>query len=124
MRQLLLSIALALFASSTSFAETYVVLPDGTGDFPTIQAGLDAVVPGDVIELTAGTYTGDGNRDLDFLGKDVTVRSQTGDPATCVLDGGGSETDPHKVFHLRNGETGQALLEGIQITGGRSGEAP
>jgi len=124
MRQVLLSICLSLFASSTSSAETYVVRPDGTGDFPTIQAALDAVAGGDVIELTDGTFTGDGNRDLDFLGKDVTVRSQTGDPATCVLDGGGSATDPHRVFHFRNGETGRALLEGIQITGGWNDTPP
>lgn len=124
MRQLLLSISLFLFASSTASAETYVVRPDGTGDFPTIQAALDAVSPGDVIELTNGVFTGDGNRDLDFLGKDVTVRSQAGDPATCVLDGGGSPAEPHRVFHLRHGETGSALLEGIKITGGWNDEPP
>jgi predicted outer membrane repeat protein len=124
MRQLLLSISLLLFASSTSSAETYVVRPDGTGDFPTIQAGLDAVAPGDVIDLAAGSYTGDGNRDLDFLGKDVIVRSQTGDPASCVLDGGGSETDPHRVFHFRSGETERALLQGIRITGGWNDTPP
>jgi predicted outer membrane repeat protein len=124
MRPRLFSICLFLFASSASSAETYVVRPDGSGDFPTIQAALDSIAPGDVIELTDGTFTGDGNRDLDFLGKDVTVRSQTGDPAACVLDGGGSETDPHRVFHFRNGETGNALLEGIQITGGWNDESP
>jgi predicted outer membrane repeat protein len=124
MRRRLLSICLFLLASSTSSAEIYVVRPDGTGDFPTIQAGLDAVAPGDVIELTDGTFTGDGNRDLDFLGKDVIIRSQSGNPAPCVLDGGGSEADPHRVFHFRNGETGRALLEGIQITGGWNDESP
>ncbi len=120
-----LSLTLTLVGGAfPSSATTYVVRPDGTGDFPTIQAALDAVAPDDVIELAAGTFTGDGNRDLDFLGKDVTVRSQTGDPATCVLDGGGSETDPHRVFHFRNGETGRALLEGIQITGGWNDTPP
>ena len=40
-------------------AETYVVTPDGTGDFPTIQTAIDAAGDGDIIELTDGTFTGD-----------------------------------------------------------------
>lgn len=44
----------------------YVVSPDGTGAFPTIQEAIDAIPQGSVIELTDGIFTGDGNRDLDF----------------------------------------------------------
>ncbi len=31
-------------------AETYLINPEGTGDFPTIQAAIDAVVDGKVLD--------------------------------------------------------------------------
>jgi hypothetical protein len=37
-------------------ATTYLVTPDGTGDYPTIQLAVDAVVDGDIIELTPRTF--------------------------------------------------------------------
>ncbi len=49
---------------------------------PTIQAALDAAVAGDVIAVAPGTYT----EDIDFHGKDVTLRSSAG-PATTRIDG-------------------------------------
>ncbi len=75
-------------------ATTYLVTPDGTGDYPTIQLAVDAVVDGDIIELTPGTFTGDGNRDVDYLGRAITIRSQSGDPAGCVIDCEGTASDP------------------------------
>jgi predicted outer membrane repeat protein len=100
------------------FAATYEVTPDGTGDFPTIQAALDAAGPDDIIELTPGTFIGDGNRDLDYLGKAVTIRSATGDPATCVLDCQGSETEPHRGFRFHSGELATATLSGVSVVHG------
>jgi pectin methylesterase-like acyl-CoA thioesterase len=35
-------------------ADVFVVSPDGSGDFPTIQAAVDAASDGDDIELTDG----------------------------------------------------------------------
>ncbi len=76
------------------------------------------MVAGDIIELADGTFTGDGNRDIDFAGKDVTVRSQSGDPTTCVIDCGGSETDPHRGFIFQTAETTASLIEDLTITNG------
>ena len=42
---------------------------DGSGDYPTIQAAIDDSNDSDVIILAPGTYTGAGNRDIDFKGK-------------------------------------------------------
>ena len=64
MRIVILLAGMTLLLISVAAAETYVVKPDGTGDFPTIQAAIDAAYHGDVIELTDGVFTGDGNRDL------------------------------------------------------------
>jgi hypothetical protein len=76
----------------------YVVNPDGTGDFPTIQAAVDGVGHGDYIELTDGVFRGPGNRDI--TGDLFWIRSQSGDPGSCIIDCEGTEADPHRGFHL------------------------
>lgn len=67
-------------------AATITVLPDGTGDHPTIQAAVNAATSGDTILLGDGTFTGTGNRDVRWEGKDLHVRSASGNPAACVID--------------------------------------
>ncbi|MBU2689787.1 MAG: right-handed parallel beta-helix repeat-containing protein [Candidatus Eisenbacteria bacterium] len=98
-------------------ATTTIVKPDGTGDFPTIQAAIDAALEGDIIELTDGTFTGDGNRDMDYLGKAITVRSQGGNPETCLIDCEGSQSEPHGAIEFSGGEGASSILEGITIRG-------
>ncbi|MCK4303686.1 MAG: hypothetical protein KAY24_05550, partial [Candidatus Eisenbacteria sp.] len=107
-----------LFWIGVAAAETYTVRPDGTGDYPTIQTAIDAVVDGDVIELTDGTFYGDGNRDLDYLGKAITVRSQSGIQLGSIIDCEGSEVEPHRGFWFHSGETAGTVLEGITIHNG------
>jgi parallel beta-helix repeat protein/predicted outer membrane repeat protein len=97
-------------------ATTYVVKPDGTGDFPTIQAAINAAVDGDVIELADGIFTGGGNRDIDYLGKAITVRSQSGDPNACIIDCEGTIDVPHRGFNFESGEGSGSVLQGVTIT--------
>ncbi len=66
------------------------------GDFPTIQAGVDAALSGDTIYLAATTYTGDGNRDIDFMGKAITIIGAGVD--STIIDLEGTESDPHRAF--------------------------
>lgn len=106
------------FVSAPVHGMTYVIRPDGTGDFPTIQAAIDACEDDDIVELTDGTFTGDGNRDIDFLGKAITVRSQSGNPEVCTIHCEGSETDPHRGFIFKDLGTATATLEGVSIKGG------
>ncbi|MCK4512498.1 hypothetical protein KAW64_12215, partial [bacterium] len=61
----LLIIVSSLPMCSPATAATYLIEPNGSGDYETIQAALDAVTGGDIIELAAGTFRGDGNRDID-----------------------------------------------------------
>ena len=98
-------------------ATTYTVRPDGTGDFPTIQAAIDAAVHGDVIELTNGTFRGPGNRDIDYRGKAITVRSQSGSPEACVIDCEGRPSEPHRGFHF-DGDGEGGVLDGVTVTNG------
>ena len=112
------SCGLLLLAAAAS-ADTYVVDADGTGDFPTIQDAIDAASDNDVVELLDGTYTGDGNRDIDFHGKAITVRSQSGDPLSCVIDCEGTALEPHRGFHFHTLETSASVVRGVTVTNGR-----
>jgi len=103
---------------------TYLVRPDGTGDFPTIQAAIDAAGVGDTILLAEGTFRGTGNRDLDYHGKAVTVRSASGDPEGCIIDCQGTQTSQHRGFYFHSGEGTGSVLEGVTITGGWIGFSP
>jgi hypothetical protein len=101
---------------------TIIVRADGSGDEPTIQAALNAAVAGDEVVLEPGTYTGNGNRDIDFLGKAVTLRStDPNDPnvvAGTVIDCQGSPENLHRGFKFVSGEDGNSVLDGLTITGG------
>ena len=46
-----------LLWSTAALAATWFVAPDGTGDFTSIQAALDASGSGDAIVVAAGTYS-------------------------------------------------------------------
>jgi hypothetical protein len=116
-RQVILLTMCLLLTSSVS-ATTHVIRPDGSGDFPTIQAAIDAAASGDVIELTDGSFEGDGNRDMDYLGKAITIRSQSGNPQSCVVDVQGAPGEPHRAFRFHSGEGSAAVLSGIGFRGG------
>jgi len=52
------------------------------GDSTAIQAAIDGAVDGDTVLVTDGVYTGNGNRDLDFVGKRIILRSENGPEVT------------------------------------------
>ncbi|MCK4681199.1 C10 family peptidase, partial [bacterium] len=103
------------------FPEPAIMLSaDGSGDYASIQDAVDAVdaaAPGMLIKLHDGTYSGPGNRDIDFGGKAVTVRSHHRDPQTCVVDAGGSESDPHRGVLFTSSETSETVLQDVWLTG-------
>jgi predicted outer membrane repeat protein len=111
---MLTMIFLLTIPASTGAAHTYLVQPDGSGDFPTIQQAVDAAVEGDIIELGPGTFTGPGNRNIQVLGPALTMRSQNLDPANCTIDC----QDAGRGFLIEEGLGGTIGLEGITITRG------
>ncbi len=117
LRRLVLGI-IAACATATVAPQgaTYVVNPQGTGDFPTIVEALAAAEGGDRIELADGVFEGPGNHNLDFNGKAIIVCSQSGDPTTCIIDCQGSEAEPHRGFIFQNDEGAESVLIGFTVT--------
>ena len=97
---------------------------DGSQEHPfdAIQEAIDIAEFEGTVIILSGTYTGEGNRDIDFKGKTITVRStDPNDPsvvAETVIDCNGSEADPHRGFVFNNYETHQSIVAGLTITGG------
>jgi len=73
--------------ATESNVANWQVRPDETGDFPTIQAAVFGAVHWDTVTLFSGTYTGPGNRNVDFLGKAIVVTSES-DPGWAYDSGG------------------------------------
>lgn len=84
---------------------------DGTqgNPFCRIQRAIDLAADGDTILVLPGSY----RENLDFLGKDITVRSTDG-PETTVIDAGFNSSAV--IFHT--GEERDAVLEGFTLTNG------
>jgi hypothetical protein len=102
---------------SIAAGRTIYVDDDGPADFNTIQAAIDDSNDGDTIIVADGIYTGEGNRDIDFLGKAITVRS-TGGPRTCIINCQGQRWTEHRGFSFQNGEGPESVLSGLTITNG------
>ena len=87
------------------------------GQFPTIQAGIDAAVNGDEVIISPGTYIGPGNRDIDFKGKAITVKSESG-PKDTIIDCNGTFSETHRGFWFHCGERATSVIEGLTIKNG------
>ena len=83
------------------------------GNQPTIQAGIDAAEDGDTVLVADGTYTGEGNKNLDFKGKDIKVTSENGHE-NCIIDC----EDDGRGFYFHSGETEDSVVSGFTITNG------
>ncbi len=84
---------------------------------PTIQDAIDNSWDGGTVWVADGIYTGDGNRDIDFRARAITVRSENG-PQHCIIDCNGTEADSHRGFHFHSGEDVNSVLNGFTITNG------
>jgi hypothetical protein len=96
---------------------------------PTVQAAIIHADAHDEIEIPPGTYTGPGNRDLDFGGKALTVcSSDPNDPnvvAATILkcnpdDPNDPSYGPHRGFSFYSAEDANSVVAGLTITNGYS----
>ena len=103
------SIVLSLFCVNTqTFAATIHVPADQL----TIQSGINTAKNGDTVLVADGIYKGEGNVNIDFKGKQITVKSQNG-PESTIID---CERKPDiHGFIFQNRETNDTVLEGFTI---------
>jgi hypothetical protein len=104
---------LILGSAAVANGATWHVIPGGGGDATTIQAGINLASNGDVVLVAPGTYTGAGNRNISFNGKNITVTSETGAQFTTI-----DCQNAAQAFLFQNGETASAVLEGFTIKNG------
>jgi hypothetical protein len=84
-----------------------------SGLYPTIQAAIDSATVGDTVLVAPGTYSGPGNQDLDFNGKDVVLLSEETAVATTIACSGTS-----RAMLFASGETSASVVDGFTFTGG------
>jgi len=90
-------------------------LEDGSVGHPydAIQEGINVAAGGDTVRVEDGTYTGDGNRDLDFGGKAILLRSRRGARVTIInCEGLG------RGFSFHSGESELSVINGFTIRRG------
>ena len=103
-------VCFSLFSPLT-FAATINVPADN----PTIQAGIDAAENGDTVLVDDGIYKGEGNVNIDFKGKSITVKSRHGAETTIIDCEEKLETSG---FTFQNSETNTSVLDGFTIKNG------
>jgi FlgD Ig-like domain/Right handed beta helix region len=98
-------------------ARTLIIEADGSGDYPTIQAGITVAVHHDTLLVMPGTYY----ESISYEGKKITIGSKyltTGDESwieQTIIDG---STYPTSVVVFASNEESQSILAGLTITGG------
>ena len=105
----MLLLASLLFPRSSASAAIWRVDATGGGDFSTIQAAINASAAGDEVVVEPGSYV----ETVDFLGKNVLVRSANG-PEQTDINGGGAAG----CVRFTHGESAGAVLDGFTLTGG------
>ena len=73
MQRVLIIAAAVLLTAACANAGTVTVNWNGTGDYETIQEGMDAAADGDTVLIAPGTYTGEQNRGLLFRNRRVPL---------------------------------------------------
>jgi Right handed beta helix region len=106
---------LALLAAAVpASARTWYILPDGSGDAPTIQAGVDSSADGDTVLVAPGNYF----ERVSINGQGITLRSDLGPQATTIS--GGGEPSLWPVVTIHDWHHVGPVVEGFTITGGNT----
>jgi len=100
-------------------AQTIIVDDNAPADFNNIQAAIDNANNADTIILQPGTYTGPGNRNIDFHGKAITLRSTDPDDPTIVNATVIDCQYAARAFNFHTAEQLDTVIAGLTITKGR-----
>ncbi len=105
MRRLAIAFGLILFACQASGLTLLVPT-----EYPNIQNAINSTAPGDSVLVLPGIYSGPGFTHLNYLGKDIVVRSRDGSAATTL-----ELFDYEPGVTLGSAETLAAVFEGFTI---------
>jgi len=94
-------------------ARIWTIFVDGSGDAPTVQAGIDQGSSGDTVLVHPGTYF----EAINFRGKNLVLKSTNG-PTQSTLDASGIGA---RVVTFPSGEQRTAVISGFTLTGGTGG---
>ena len=103
------TVVIVVCAASAAWAATLHV----PGDFDEIADAIAAAANGDTVLVHPGTYTGAGNRALDFGGKSLALVADGG-PEVTVIDCEGAD----RGLYFHTGEDNTSVVSGFTIRNG------
>ncbi|MBL8880358.1 MAG: hypothetical protein JNG88_14690 [Phycisphaerales bacterium] len=93
-----------------NWAGTSATCAAPNGPKVTIQAGINAASDGDTVVVTGLSFEGQGNVNLDFDGRKITLESAYG-PGQCAIDG----SQGGRAFRFHSAETTESIVQGFTI---------
>jgi hypothetical protein len=110
---------IALMFCGPANAATRIIYPDGSGEWPYIQAAIDSSADGDTVLLADGTFSGSGNKDIRYYGKKIILSSQSGIREACIIDVQGEFNErAERGFIFDNNEDTLCILRNITVING------
>ena len=103
------NLILFILITSTLCADT-IYVPD---DYETIQVAIVNASDGDTVMVADGTYTGAGNKDIDFYGKAILLKSENGRESTII-----DCQESGRGFYIHLSEDSTTIVDGFTIVNG------
>ncbi len=105
-----LIVAMVLLCAASGARSALVYVPDDYGD---IKSAVSSASHGDTVVVRAGTYSGSGNTDVDFLGLAITLLGVEGAENTVVDCG-----DSARALYFHCGEDTFSRVSGFTFENG------
>ncbi|RLA04570.1 MAG: hypothetical protein DRQ54_09355, partial [Gammaproteobacteria bacterium] len=100
---------------------SYLLLPDGTGDYPDLVAAIGDAPSGSILSLGDGIYSGPGFVDLQVFNQNFIISSASSDATACIISCAGTISEPHRfmsVIPAKDLRSGTVTLREITIQDG------
>ena len=109
-RPAFLGFAIVLMLAPAVIARTWYIAPNGTGDAPNIQAGIDSATAGDTVLVSCGIYYESGIH----MRSGVVLLGDTTEGDSAIIDA-------QERFNVLNcaGCDGTTIIEGLTIKNGK-----